>query len=62
MPGQSATVMALDSASGLAGGLLPLAVGIVAQGYGLGTAMWLLAAAPIALLVGLPRRSSPPLP
>lgn len=58
MPGQSATVMALDSASGMIGGLLPLSIGIAAQSYGLGAAMWLLAAGPVALLVGLPRGRS----
>ena len=55
MPGRSATVMALESLSGVVGGLLPLSIGIVAQRYGLGVAMWLLAAAPLALLLGVPR-------
>jgi FSR family fosmidomycin resistance protein-like MFS transporter len=55
MPGQSATVMALESVSGMAGGLLPLSVAAVAQQYGLGPAMWLLLAAPLALLLGVRR-------
>jgi FSR family fosmidomycin resistance protein-like MFS transporter len=53
MPGQSATVMALDSLSGVVGGLLPLSVGIIAHRYGLDSAMWLLAAGPVALLAGV---------
>ena len=56
MPGRSATVLALGNVSGLAGSLLPLAVGVAADRLGLGAAMWLLLLAPVALLVGLPRR------
>jgi MFS transporter, FSR family, fosmidomycin resistance protein len=55
LPGQSATVMALGSVYGIAGGLLPFTIGVVAQHLGLGVAMWLLLAGPVALLVGLPR-------
>lgn len=58
MPGQSATVMAVNSAFGLVSALLPLAIGAFAQRFGLGPAMWLLVAGPIALLIGLPRRVS----
>jgi len=57
MPDRSATVMALGNVFGLAGSLLPLAVGLVADRIGLGGTMWLLLLAPVALLVGLPRRS-----
>jgi FSR family fosmidomycin resistance protein-like MFS transporter len=53
LPGQSATVMALGSVFGIAGGLLPLTIGLVAQRLGLGAAMWLLLAGPVALLIGL---------
>jgi MFS transporter, FSR family, fosmidomycin resistance protein len=56
MPGRSATVMALDSLSGVVGGLMPLLVGVAAQIYGLGIAMWLLTVAPLALLAGVSRR------
>lgn len=56
LPQQSATVMALGSVFGIAGALLPLAVGLVAQQLGLAVAMWLLLAAPVALLLGLPRQ------
>jgi FSR family fosmidomycin resistance protein-like MFS transporter len=57
MPGQSATVMALGNLSGLFGKLLPFGIGLAAQAYGLGFAMWLLLAGPLALLLGLPRLS-----
>ncbi|MBD2001868.1 MULTISPECIES: MFS transporter [Cyanophyceae] len=53
MPGQSGTVMTLDNLAGFVGGLAPLALGLVAQQYGLQPTMWMLLAAPIALLIGL---------
>ena len=56
MHGQSAAALTLDNISGLIGKLIPFGIGLVAQAYGLGTAMWLLLAGPIALLMGLPRR------
>lgn len=55
LPGRSATVMALGSVAGIAGGLLPLTLGLAAQAFGLGAALWLVAAAPAALLAGVPR-------
>jgi FSR family fosmidomycin resistance protein-like MFS transporter len=56
LPGQSGTVMALGNISGLLGHLLPLGIGLAADAFGLQTAMWLLLAGPVALLIGLPRR------
>ena len=56
MRGQSGTVQALSSVSGIAGKLIPLGVGLAAQAYGLQTAMWQLLAGLITLLIGLPRR------
>ncbi|MCA1990875.1 MAG: MFS transporter, partial [Coleofasciculus sp. S288] len=53
MPGQSGTVMTLNNLAGFVGGLTPLALGWVAQQYGLQPTMWMLLAAPIALLIGL---------
>lgn len=53
MPGQSGTVMALHNLSGFGGKLLPLGIGLLAQRFGLSTAMWALWAGPIALLIGL---------
>ena len=56
MHGQSGAALTLDNVSGLIGKLIPFGIGLVAQAYGLGTAMWLLLAGPIALLIGWPRR------
>lgn len=56
MHGQSGAALTLDNVSGLIGKLIPFGIGLVAQAYGLGTAMWLLLAGPIVLLIGLPRR------
>ena len=56
MHGQSAAALTLDNVSGLFGKLIPFGIGIAAQTYGLGAAMWLLLAGPVALLIGLPRR------
>jgi FSR family fosmidomycin resistance protein-like MFS transporter len=55
MPGKSGSVLALDNVSGLIGKLIPFGIGLAAQTFGLGTAIWLLLAGPIALLIGLPR-------
>jgi FSR family fosmidomycin resistance protein-like MFS transporter len=57
MPNQSGTALAVNNVGGLAGSLIPLALGAVAQVAGLGAALWLLLAGPVALLVGLPRRA-----
>jgi FSR family fosmidomycin resistance protein-like MFS transporter len=55
LPGRSATAMALASTFGIAGGMIPLGVGAFADHFGLGAAMWLLLAGPVAMLIGLPR-------
>lgn len=55
MPGQSGTVMALEDIAGLFGKLLPFGIGLVAERFGLGPALWICLAGPIALLIGLPR-------
>ena len=60
MPGRSGTVLSLRNVSGLFGSLIPLGIGMAASAWGLGPAMWLLVAGPIALLVGIPRSESPP--
>jgi MFS transporter, FSR family, fosmidomycin resistance protein len=62
MLGQSGTVLSLGSVFGLARALLPLALGLVAQRFHLGVALWLLLLGPIALLLGLPRSSAPQSP
>lgn len=58
MPGRSGIAQALDNISGMFGTLLPLGIGLAAQAFGLGSAMWLLLAGPLALLIGLPRRAN----
>ena len=55
---QSGAAMAFGSVAGIVGSVFPLAVGIAAAEFGLGAAMWLLLAAPMALLVGTPRPQS----
>ena len=57
MPGRSGITQALDNVSGMFGKLLPFGIGLTAQAFGLGPAMWLLLAGPLALLVGLPHRA-----
>jgi FSR family fosmidomycin resistance protein-like MFS transporter len=55
MPGQSGTVIAIGNITGLFGKLIPFGIGLAAEHFGLGPAMWILLAGPVALLVGLPR-------
>jgi len=55
VPGRSGTVMAITSAAGLIGGVIVWIVGIVANQAGLQAAMWLLLAAPVALVIFVPR-------
>ena len=59
MPGQSGTVMTLNNVFGLGGQMLPFAIGLAAERFGLGAAIWLCLLGPIALLVGLPRHTTP---
>jgi FSR family fosmidomycin resistance protein-like MFS transporter len=54
MPGQSGTVIALGNIVGIFGKLIPFGIGLAAEHFGLGSAMWLLLAGPIVLLIGLP--------
>jgi FSR family fosmidomycin resistance protein-like MFS transporter len=56
MPGQSGTVMAVGTITGLFGRLIPFGIGLAAERFGLGPAMWILLAGPLALLIGLPRK------
>lgn len=57
MPGQSGTVMALGNVGGLLGNLFPLIIGLLAQHFGLGAAMWFLLLGPLVLLLGIPRHN-----
>ena len=58
MPGKSGAVLVLDNISGFFGRLLPFGIGLAAQAYGLGVAIWILLLGPLALIIGLPRRYS----
>jgi len=51
LPGRSSVAVTLSSAAGLAGGLGPLAVGLVAQGFGLSWALTGLVLVPVAVLL-----------
>lgn len=55
LPGASGTAVALADVSGLLGKLSPLAIGLLAQRFGLGHALWLMLLAPLGLLVVLRR-------
>jgi FSR family fosmidomycin resistance protein-like MFS transporter len=57
----SAVAVAVSNVAGLAGGTFPLIIGLAAAQWGLAAAMWLCVAAPLALLVMLPRRRRRPL-
>jgi FSR family fosmidomycin resistance protein-like MFS transporter len=56
LPGRSSVAVTLSSAAGLAGGLGPLAVGLVAQEFGLSWALAGLVVVPVAVLL-LPGRA-----
>ncbi len=60
--GKSGMVLTLDNVSGLIGKLIPFGIGIAAQAFGLGAAMWFLLAGPIVLMIGLPRHIAIRLP
>ena len=51
LPGRSGLAVSLTSASGLLGALGPLAVGLLAEGFGLGWAMAALCIVPVLMLV-----------
>jgi FSR family fosmidomycin resistance protein-like MFS transporter len=51
LPGRSSVAVTLSSAAGLAGGLGPLAVGLIAQGFGLSWALAGLVVVPVAVLL-----------
>jgi FSR family fosmidomycin resistance protein-like MFS transporter len=56
LPGQSNVAIALGNVAGVAGALIPLGLGALAEAAGLRVAMWVLLASPLALIFGLPRR------
>jgi FSR family fosmidomycin resistance protein-like MFS transporter len=54
LPGASGTALALTNVGSLAAQLSPLLIGLLAERLGLGNAMWLMLAAPLALLIAVP--------
>lgn len=57
LTGQSGAALTLGSIAGLIAGTFPLAIGLVAQRYGIDVALWFLLAGPVVLLLGVPRRA-----
>lgn len=55
LPGQSASLMAIGAVTTPLAKLLPLLIGILADQFGLQSAMWILLLGPLALLIGLPK-------
>jgi MFS transporter, FSR family, fosmidomycin resistance protein len=60
VPMRSGTVAAINSIAGLFGGLLVWLVGTTANQFGLSMAMWLLLAAPLALVIFVPKSRQKP--
>jgi FSR family fosmidomycin resistance protein-like MFS transporter len=56
LSGQSGAALTLGSVAGLIAGTFPLAIGLVAERYGIDVALWLLVSGPAALVLGVPRR------
>ena len=56
LPGQSGMVVAISAVANLSILITPTVLGVIADAFGLQTAMWLLLIGPVALLIGLPRR------
>ena len=56
LSGQSGAALTLGSVSGLIAGTFPLAIGLIAERYGIEVALWALVAGPVVLLLGVPRR------
>jgi MFS transporter, FSR family, fosmidomycin resistance protein len=59
LPGQSASLMAIGSVTAPLAKLFPFLIGLLADQFGLGLAICLLLLGPLALIIGLPRHSSP---
>ncbi len=57
LPGQSASIMAIGSVTAPLAKFFPFLIGLLADHFGLQTAMWVLLLGPIALLIGLPWRN-----
>jgi FSR family fosmidomycin resistance protein-like MFS transporter len=59
LPGQSASLMAIVSVTAPFAKFFPFLIGFLADRFGLQTALWILLLGPLALLIGLPRKSNP---
>jgi FSR family fosmidomycin resistance protein-like MFS transporter len=53
LPGRSGAALAVKNVSGMVGAVIPLALGLAAERWGLNVSMWLLLAGPLALVIGL---------
>jgi FSR family fosmidomycin resistance protein-like MFS transporter len=60
LPGRSGVAVAVGGLGGLVGAAVPAALGFLAGNVGLGSTMWLLLLAPVALVAGTPRRPAAP--
>jgi len=58
LPGQSASLMVIGSVTAPLAKFFPFMIGFLADQFGLQTAMWILLLGPIALLIGLPRKTN----
>lgn len=58
LPGQSASIMAIESVTTPIAKLLPLIIGLLADQIGLARALWLLLLGPLALMIGLPQQQA----
>jgi FSR family fosmidomycin resistance protein-like MFS transporter len=56
LPDRSGTALALKNVTGSIWGIVPIALGAVAERFGITTMMWLLWAGPLTLLLGLAAR------
>ncbi|MEX0875108.1 MAG: MFS transporter [Actinomycetota bacterium] len=56
LPDRSGTALALKNVTGSIWGVVPIALGAVAERFGITTMMWLLWAGPLTLLLGVPWR------
>jgi MFS transporter, FSR family, fosmidomycin resistance protein len=55
LPGKSGAAVAVGGIAGLAGAAAPLALGALAESFGLAPTMWILLVAPVGLLLGARR-------
>lgn len=58
LPGQSASLMAIGSVTAPLAKVFPFLIGFLADRFGLQASMWIMLLAPLALIIGLPRKSS----